>query len=132
MSNTESASRALLGGDFVAPTSAKPALVLEGVSGAFVDVQLSQPAMLRTVALAREAAGADAACMVRRFAIMAIRKNKSAPAELLGEFMYDRGGDSAQEFTFARRRTAVTAVRLHVLSNHGDAARTCLYRLALY
>lgn len=55
--------------------------------------------------------------------------------QLLGSFIYDTDGPSIQTFKLSGDELGgelINAVRLHVLSNHGNLQHTCIYRFRVH
>ncbi|KAH6559161.1 hypothetical protein KP509_1Z025400 [Ceratopteris richardii] len=61
--------------------------------------------------------------------------SKPATWIFLGEFAYDvHKGPAAQTFLLgeAAKRTLISTIKLHVLSNYGSPAHTCIYRIQVH
>lgn len=106
---------------------------LAGSSG-FVVIRLREAVVPRAVAVVHPTRG-DISGAPREFRVYGVDSpdGNNYEGTLLGSFVYDaRSPEVAQEFALREQGAAFRYVRVEIVSNWGNSAWTCLYKVKLF
>lgn len=68
----------------------------------------------------------------RLFEVRALENPNADESWLLGEFEYDKNGDTIQLFKFNKPNRPTEYIEFNILDNHGNEEFTCLYRIRVH
>ena len=68
----------------------------------------------------------------KTFQVYGLEEEHDNDPSLLGEYLYDSGGEPLQFFTVERKDAVYDMIQLKILSNHGNPNYTCIYRFRVH